>query len=426
MLWLPRACSTVARAISRTWMLAFWTPLTILAKAVPECWDHLVVLKRMVEASALGALLLLDEIASGTDPSQGAALAQAILERMVTAGARVVVTTHFGPLKGLALVDPRFSVAAMQYLEGRPTYRVIPGATGESHAFGIAARIGLDPEILDRAASLVGSGERDLSEVLSALDRERGEAHQLKAELDHARARVAEREAALARREAEILARSKALEANAAEKFMARLKQAEKAVGEVVAGLQRAPDHKGAEAARATIQALKGLVPATEPPPAPAPPGLKVGDRVKIRGIDRVGEVVAIGDASVQVRAGSLTVNTKAESLERVDAPAPKPVGAVSVTLEERPPALADAVRFTGNTLDLRGKRVEEGHDAADLFFDRMIGTNHQVVFLLHGHGTGALKDALRAWLGTHPQVRDWTPANPDQGGDAFTAVLLR
>ena len=83
-------------------------------------------------------------------------------------------------------------------------------------------------------------------------------------------------------------------------------------------------------------------------------------------------------------------------------------------------------MRMGANTLDMRGQRVEEGMDAADKFFDDALMRGHDLVFLLHGHGTGALKDALRSWLKSHPRVRDAAPANAEQGGDAFTIVSLR
>ncbi|MEQ1508292.1 MAG: endonuclease MutS2, partial [Myxococcota bacterium] len=102
---------------------------------------HLVALHEMVRDAGPGQLVLLDEIASGTDPAQGSALAQAILERLADAGPRVVVTTHFASLKALAAADPRFVGAAVQYADGRPTYRVLQGATGESHALSIARKV---------------------------------------------------------------------------------------------------------------------------------------------------------------------------------------------------------------------------------------------------------------------------------------------
>ena len=124
---------------------------------------HLVALKALLQAAGPGTLALLDEIATGTDPAQGAALAQAVLEALLDAEARLVVTTHFARLKGIAAADPRFAMAATAYEDGRPTYRLVDGATGESRAFDLAARVGLDPALLDRARGLMDKGEEEPS-----------------------------------------------------------------------------------------------------------------------------------------------------------------------------------------------------------------------------------------------------------------------
>ena len=399
---------------------------------------HLRLVDAMMREAHHGSLLLFDEIASGTDPAQGAALAHAVLERMLEAGARVVVTTHFARLKGLASIDDRFAVAAMQYLDGAPTYRVLPGAVGESHAFGMARRIGMEESLLARASDLMDAGERDISRALEALEAERERAREAAEEAERLRAEIATEAAELATQRARVAARSKELEHEGAEAFLQRLTKAEEAIGKVVADLQSGATHAKAEAARVAVDAMRGLVPVRAAPPVEAPATLAVGDRVRLRSMGTVGEVIAIGDGGVQVRAGGLTVNTKPEALERLGAALPprRPIthkpGKKSKKnkkgrdrSEVAPPDLKQAVRFPGNTLDMRGMRVDEGYDEADRFFDRAVLQGQDVVFLLHGHGTGALKQGLRGWLRQSAHVSQFAPARADQGGDAYTVVLL-
>ena len=394
---------------------------------------HLVQLRDMVDHAGDHVLVLLDEVASGTDPTQGAAIAQAVLERLAERGARVVVTTHFAPLKGLAAVDDRFGVAAVQYAEGRPTYRVLQGATGESHALSIAARVGLPGELLDRARSLMGSGEAHLTATLEALEAQRGDLDA--AEQRHAEAaeKLAAREARLAAREADLKRRVKELEAKGAKAYLDRLSGAERAIKQVVAQLQAQPSHAGVKAAKASLGALKGLAPAPAPAPTPAPGPddalpLQVGDRVKLKKLGAVGEVVSIGSGGIQVRTGGLTVSAKRRDLERIGgALPPEPARrTTSVTMAPRDIALGEAARHGANTLDLRGKRVDEAIAEVATFFDRMTMRGQDTVFLLHGHGTGALKEALRSDLRTNAYVRDWAPASEEQGGDAFTVCVLQ
>lgn len=387
---------------------------------------HLVTLKAMLDAAGPGQLLLLDEVASGTDPAQGAALAQALCEHLAEVGPRVVVTTHFAALKAMGAADPRFSVAAVQYTEGRPTYRVIQGATGESHALDIAGRVGLPPSILARAEEALGEQQAELGRLLSALETERAATLEAKAEVVRLAAEAEARAKSLQEREARVAARAKELEEAAAAQFIGRLREAEKAIGQVVAGLQRSPSHRGVEAARATLQALSQLAPASEAPPARDPGTIEVGDTVRLRRASGTGEVISVSGSTAQVRVGGLTVKAKLADLTRVSG---KPQQAqqprTEVSFAPRSRMLDEAVRVPANTLDMRGMRVDEGQAAAEQFFDKAMRGGWDTVFLLHGHGTGALKDGLRGWLRSSGYVSDWVAASEEQGGDAFTVVEL-
>jgi DNA mismatch repair protein MutS2 len=390
---------------------------------------HLLGLREMLDRATPGVLLLLDEIATGTDPGQGAALARALLEATLDRGARVVVTTHYAQLKGLAAADPRFAIAAVEYAEGRPTYRVVPDVTGESHALEIAARLGLDPTVVSRARALMSTPERAFADALRVLEQQREEAAAAARAAQETTSALESQRATLAEREALIRERARELERREAAEFLARLRGAEKAIGQVVAELQRNPTHEGARQARTAVRALRDLVPSragdeTGPPAT----GLTVGDRVRLRKLDQEGEVVGVGEGGVQVRAGGLTVRASPAELEplgRKRKPTPSPPPA-KVTRAPAPPELEEANRIPGNTLDLRGMRVDEALAATEQYLDEASRERLGVVFLLHGHGTGALKQALRVWLRTSRYVASSRPASLDQGGDAFTAVALR
>lgn len=386
---------------------------------------QLAVLRRMLERAGPGALLLLDEIATGTDPTQGAALAAAVIEALAAAGATVVVTTHYAPLKGLAATRDDFAIAAVEHGGGNPTYKVLPGATGESHGLEVAARVGMPAAILARAEQHLGETEQTFRRALEELDAERDRQRVATRALEAQRRALAERERALEAREAQLRANARALEDQAADGFRQRLKRAEAAIGQVVAELQRAPDHRAVERARATVDALRGLLPET---PEPAPAAVAPGDRVRVAG-GSVGEVVDLRGDKLTVRIGGLTVQARAQDVERLGAApvdATRPRARLPKPGKPREVLAENAVRMPGNTLDLRGERVEEALERVDAFLDQAARASWEAVFVLHGHGTGALKQAVRAHLRASHYVRRAAPAGADQGGDAYTVAVLR
>lgn len=391
---------------------------------------QLVAVREMLDHAEPGDLVLLDELASGTDPQQGAALAIAVLEALVDAGARVVTTTHYPPLKGLAATDPRFGVAAMEVREGRPTYRLIPDATGESHALATAERLGLDGRLLDRARVLWKSQDEGVSETLEALELQRARLEQRERELTERIAAAEKHERELARRSADVQERAAALRDEAAAAFRTRLKSAEKAVSAVVAQLQAQPSHKAVRAAQASLDAFADLAPQPEAPAEVLPEPerkLQIGDRVRHPTLG-TGTIESTGK-SVKVRNGIVAFTAKASELELLGGPLPPPKKRKpkkAPAPKKREIHLDQALRLPNNTVDLRGMRVDEALDAVDVGLDKAVLAGTEVVFVLHGHGTGALKQAVRQTLRGHAAVDRYMPANADQGGDAYTVIAVR
>lgn len=390
--------------------------------------SHMIALQEMLDHATAGCLYLVDEIASGTDPHQGAALAHALLEEMLERGPRVVVTTHFTRLKTVNAIDKRFSIAALQFRDGVPTYKLLPDLSGESHALSLAERVGFSPDILARARELMHEGERALADTVAALEVERGRAETATRRAAELAAEMSAQTSRLAAREARVAARAKELEQEGAAAYLQRLARAEAAIAGVVADLQRNPGHQQVDAARRTVATLRGLVPAAEAAsPAPAPERtLAVGDRVRLTKLGSVGEVVAIKGNNVQVSSGGLAARVKLADLELLGTALPRPPRPV---FSDAPPRvhtpLGAALRHAGNTVDLRGKRVDEALEATEAYLDKAMLRRHAVVFILHGHGTGAMKQAIRKWLPSCAYIASWAPANVDQGGDAYTVAAL-
>jgi DNA mismatch repair protein MutS2 len=175
------------------------------------------------------------------------------------------------------------------------------------------------------------------------------------------------------------------------------------------------------------VEALKAVAPKTAAP-APVRAAVAPGDRVRVRSLGQVGDVREVNGEHAQVQIGAMTLRVAIIDLE--PAKGARRAKPAAPPREDDAPArrssLGDAVRYDGNTLDLRGERVDEGLDKVEAFFSRARMSGHTTVFLLHGHGTGAMKTAVRRWLPGCPLVGAWQPADASQGGDAYTVAALR
>jgi len=402
---------------------------------------HLRAMKQALDVARPGALVLVDEIAVGTDPSQGAALARAVVEALLDRGARVAITTHYPELKVVG--DPRFAVAAAQFDEGRPTFRLVAGAPGASMPLAVARRMGVPEAVLERASALLESGARELAARLEALDQEVGQARVEREGWERRNADLALRTRDLEARERRVRERADKEIAAAAAAFKERLRDKEEEVRALVAALQADPSLKRANQVLTEVRGLAVVEPAAAAPPGSPAPVVAVGDRVRLRSLGTLGTVRTVNPNRVEIEVGTIRTWVEPGMLE--------PVSNRSVRAEERaakakardeaPPRPRDepparevatdgrafgAVRVDANTCDLRGLRVEDALGKVDSFLAAQSLGGFPVVFLLHGHGTGALKAALRTWLPQAASVRRWRPAAANEGGDAFTVVELR
>lgn len=391
---------------------------------------HLLVLQRFLQAAAPGALLLLDEIAVGTEPHQGAALARAVMEELIEAGARVAVTTHYSELKSLSLQDPRFSTSGVSLVNGRPTWRFEEGLIGQSHALSVARRLGLPPGLLERARGLLGEGERMIADLSDRLEREidaaRRSAHDAEErgfraqELQGWEARLGQKERDLQREFRQTLER--------------RLRDREREVKALIAALQADPGLARAGRTLEEIRQIRETIEEPELHPQGSPIGeIMPGEQVFVPSLGRRGRVLEIAAGGrVLLELGGMTTWLRTQEL-RADQDAERPVTRAKGKDKEKRTELTDRrspERFgglpcEGNRIDLRGMRVEESIEAVELFLDRLVQRNEPVAFILHGHGTGALKKAIREWLPRFPLAQRWRPGEEGEGGDAYTLVDL-
>ncbi len=413
---------------------------------------HITRLAEIVRLAAPGTLVLLDEVASGTDPEEGAALAAAVLEALTARGAAAAVTTHYERLKELAAGPGALENASVSFDFERmePTFRLTLGVPGPSSALAVASRFGLEPAVLARAHELLPDRAREREVAVRRLEEERTEIERERAELrgEVALAKAAradiERERELARaaadhelgreaRELSAVVRAARVDVRQARERLRNaaldpsgLREAERAVSRAATHVALGgtlEQHAETTARAAGTASHSGARPAIEP----ALSALIAGASVRLKKLGTLATVESPPERGmVRVRAGAVKLTLPLADIELTNqkprATAPKAVARA----KPKTPALAAAVRTGTNTLDLRGTRVDEALDRLDAFLDVMMGEGEQVGFVLHGHGTGAMKAAVREHLGRSAYVEHSRSAESDEGGDAFTLFWMR
>ena len=412
-----------------------------LAQDLSTFSAHVRELKRILEGAGPGSLALIDEIAADTDPREGAALAIAVLEELIGRGVRVLVTTHLEELKALTHVDPRFLNARVGFDSKRmvPTYKLQLGAAGTSSALDLASRMGLAPHVVDRARELARSAGGPLAQALAAAEEER---RALAEELERARAATAAAEAsarALAAEQARAAEQRRAEESAHAERLRV---ESERALSEVSTQLAELRQHASveraeaartalaaqAETARARVEALSRE--GARATLAPAPDTLRVGDVVHHLGLRRDVTVLELAGDEVLISVGALKMRVPRDELAgaRNERPASRfpATDRGRASLDRASDAAPRALEAPPLRVDVRGLRAEEAVREVESFLDQAFRNGDPGVLVLHGHGTGALKQAIRDYLEESPYVRMYRPGESHEGGDGVTVVGLR
>ena len=408
-----------------------------IAQSLSTFSGHLRRIVTIVEHAGPGTLVLLDELGAGTDPTEGSALAQALLDHFIRAGALVAATTHYAELKAYAHTTPAARNAAVEFdLETlSPTYRLTIGLPGGSQAFAIAERLGLSEAIVGDARSRLTESQRSFEATLASIRETEGATAEA---LDRARAaeargadalREAQEERRRARREREDVVRAAREEADklveqlrddvrSTRRLLERETVTAPALDEV---MSRADEHL------ARLPAIEGPRRELVSPPR----SWRVGDRARSRSQGWEGRVIAMerGGKRATLESGGLRVTVPTDDLDATDG------GGGTPGRSAKPPAAVQAGGIAGlrldraksvaSSLDLRGARVDEAVDALGRYLDDASLAGLDRVTIIHGLGTGALRDAVRFEAGNHPLVKSLRPGERGEGGDGATIVSL-
>jgi DNA mismatch repair protein MutS2 len=370
------------------------------------------------------SLVLLDELGAGTDPDEGAALAQAILEELAERGALVVATTHLEPLRGFASTHPRARNASVEFDSATlaPTFRLVYDRPGQSWALAIAARLGLSAGLITRAEGHRSEQARRVSELLAQLDaRNRTEAERAR-ELDRREAETAARLAAARRAEQEAETRARSMVERAKAEAAALLADVRRAVAAEWERLKRSERSRPTlQEARRRLQDVGARVAPTPAPASPSDGPLTAGMAVAAEHLGLRGELLAVTGDYATVRSGTVTVRVPVGALRRVEATA-----AAANGRRPAPTPEATETRPIGRELMLLGKTSDEARDLVEQYLDDAFMAGLTNVRLIHGKGTGALRKAVRALLSDHPLVESFRDGEPSEGGAGATVAVLK
>jgi DNA mismatch repair protein MutS2 len=406
---------------------------------------HLVNIANFLPRVGSGSLVLLDELFAGTDPAQGSSLAIALLEDIADRGATVAVTTHLDSLKTLALRSETFVNGSMGFDVSTlaPTYKLSLGLPGSSYAIRIARKLGLPESILSRANQLsAGLGQADVEQILRGLDQQREKldlelkrAREIKADAAKTRSRLEQKLKALEDRDRQVIGEE-------TRRVLDALAEARDRVKTRIRELQSrdAPEtvtHELLDRVRSELNEIERRVDATAGKAAPnkrerlSIKDVEVGDEAWILTFKRRGEILEIesgrGKVAVQVGGVRATVDDtdlfKLDDSERAKQPrAPKPKNTIVGVASDSPLPPPNA----SNSLDLRGMRADEAIERLELTLDAMYHAEEPGLYVIHGHGTGALKRAVRQQLPSLRYVGQFRPGEHGEGGDGVTVVMLK
>ncbi len=400
--------------------------------------SHMVNIVSMLDHVGKNSLVLFDELGVGTDPVEGAALAVSIIEEIRSKGALCAATTHYAELKLYALNTPGVINANCEFDVDtlRPTYRLILGTPGKSNAFAISSKLGLDDRIIERANAHISGDKQQFEDVIGRLEEERVRERKKKEELDALRSEFDAYKAEAEKKIEESLRRAKIAEEKAEEKAIAMMESA-RISSEYVFGelekLKKAKDSKnfGAELAKTRADVRKylrendsAMFSEEDEGEYVLPRALRVGDEVIVASIDKQGTVVDISGENVTVMTGVIKTKTKISNIRLVERES-QVISADKKKQSAR--SYASSVdRSCKSEIDLRGKTGEEAWQLVDRYLDKAVMAGLLSVRLIHGKGTGALKNYLWGLLRGDPRVASYRLGIHGEGDGGVTVVQIK
>ena len=402
--------------------------------------SHMKNIVSIIDKASYDSLVLVDELGAGTDPTEGAALAIAILERFYDSGALTMATTHYNELKKYALATSGVENAAMEFdVETlTPTYRLLIGVPGKSNAFEISKKLGLSESVIERASEHIKHGDMEFENVISSIEddkrkaaADRLDAESMRAEIEERLKKLEEKEKAISEKRADIIAEAK----REARELLRETKSAVKDVQKDLRRLQKSGVHTnlntGAlEKSRRKINEAEDLVSEkvvkqvnSEPVSADT---LKIGDRVKLLTIGQNGTILSLPDekGNLMINIGALKVKARLQDLMLINEGKDRKPQAKSSS--KYGSLLRSKSSSVSASINVMGKNLEDALADVEKYLDDVYMAGLDMVSIIHGRGGGILKDGIRQMLKRKKYVDSYGAASYNDGGEGVTVVRMK
>ena len=398
---------------------------------------HITNIIRILRMANAHALVLLDELGAGTDPQEGSALARSILAHLIERRITCMVATHYPELKAYAHSTPGVTNASMEFdmRTLRPTYHLTLGLPGRSNALQIAEKLGLPTEIIEAARSTLDPNDLKAEDLLDEIHRQRDIARKARSAADRLRSESESIQVDLARRleqiedeRQKVLTRARAEADHELEELRGELDEVRRQLARArqpVEALKAVQDKVEAMEAKVGIPIERRSTALSGPRP------LKLGDKVRVRSLQMEGVVSALGESEIEVRLGNLRVRARIGDIQRPGAPeaAPEPVTGNArlkpASTEKSGGAISIFHVSPGMEVDLRGQRAEDALEGLDRYLESAFLAGLPFVRIIHGKGTGKLRQVLREALKASPHVASFESGQDNEGGDGVTVAKL-
>ncbi len=390
---------------------------------------HIKNISAIIENATENSLVLFDELGAGTDPEEGAALARSILEYLSKKNILCISTTHLGELKILKYENSKFENASVEFNIDtlKPTYKLILGLAGSSNALSVAHNLNLNNEIIQSAKNILNKSKSPEGEVFAKIQQTHSELSQKERETEEIRQRTAQIEAQYEEKLKELKSQKRKSLENFKKKYQAQIENARAEIKDTLDAIRKEKSEKIAmrsysRLARLEAAAREEFLSDEEKLKNKYEPldveNLKIGQNVLIKGLEQVARLESLPDkkGKVLVCIGLIKTKVDIKKLAKTDKKISKALKKISVSFD-------DITQNISNRLDIRGMRAEDAIEFLDKQFDTASLRNLREIIVVHGHGSGVLKNAVRKYLASSPYVAKFRAGRENEGGDGVSIV---